>query len=451
MIKNRAALTGGSNIFERRKGGMEYEESLEYIANFPRFKKEPSLEEMKMLLSELGDPQNGLRSINVAGTNGKGSTVAMLSSVLSTAGYKTGRYISPYVLEFRERMMINGKMIGKKRLAKITETVKEKADALLKKGIVLNAFEITTAIAMVWFAEENCDFVVLETGLGGRFDATNTVPEPVLQIITAIGLDHTQQLGDTIAKITAEKCGIMRPGCTLLTSPGQEQEVLSVMLNKCNELDATFVTGAAGRAKIVSCDVSGIDILVGKTELALSLGGRHQINNVLTVYSAVSILREKHFVIKDEHLVEGVAAARFPARFELCSKEPIVILDGAHNPMAAKALAANVEEFLPKKRTLICGMMADKDCEAVMAELAPRFEHVITVPVDNPRAVSPAALAEMAAKHCEYVEAKENAKETLETVLGRLENDEALVVAGSLYLASELRPMLMRYKGNPKT
>ncbi|MBQ3236482.1 MAG: bifunctional folylpolyglutamate synthase/dihydrofolate synthase [Oscillospiraceae bacterium] len=429
---------------------MDYEESLEYIANFPRFKKEPSLDEMKMLLAKLGDPQNRLKSINVAGTNGKGSTVAMLSSVLSTAGYKTGRYISPYVLEFRERMMINGKMIGKKRLAKIVETVKEKADELMENGIVLNAFEVTTACAMLWFAEEECDFVVLEAGLGGRFDATNTVPEPVLQIITAVGLDHMEQLGDTVAKITAEKCGILRPGCTLLTSPGQEQEALTVMLNKCAELDATFVTGAAGRAKIVSCDASGMDVLVGKTELSLSLGGRHQINNLLTVYSAVSILKEKHFVIKDEHLVEGIAATKFPARFELCSKEPMVILDGAHNPQAAKALVENVKEFLPEKRTLLCGMMADKDCETVMAELAPCFERIITVPVQNPRMVLPEKLAEIAAKYCKNVKTEQNAKEALESVLEKLESEEALVVAGSLYLASELRPMLMRYKGNPK-
>ena len=429
---------------------MEFEESIEYIANFPRFKKEPSLKEMKMLLEKLENPEQKLRSINVAGTNGKGSTVAMLASVLSTAGYKTGRYVSPYVLEFRERMMINGKMIGKKRLAKIVEAVKEKADELVAEGIMLNAFEITTACAMLWFAEENCDFVVLEAGLGGRFDATNTVPEPVLQIITAVGLDHTEQLGDNAAKITEEKCGILRPGCTLLTSPGQEQDVLTTMLNRCAELDATFVTGAAGRAKVVFCDASGMDVLVGKTELSLSLGGRHQINNLLTVYSAVSILREKHFVIKDEHLVEGIAAARFPARFELCSKEPMVILDGAHNPQAAKALGANVEEFLPKKRTLLCGMMADKDCETVMAELVPHFEHVITVPVQNPRAANPEVLAEIAKKHCGSVAVKENAKEALEEVLENLKDDEALVVAGSLYLASELRPMLMRYKGNPK-
>ena len=428
---------------------MEFEESIEYIANFPRFKKEPSLNEMKMLLEKLGNPEKKLRSINVAGTNGKGSTVAMLASVLSTAGYKTGRYISPYVLEFRERMMINGKMIGKKRLVKIVETVKEKADELIADGIMLNAFEITTACAMLWFAEENCDFVVLEAGLGGRFDATNTVPEPVLQIITAVGLDHMEQLGDTVAKIAAEKCGILRPGCTLLTSPGQEQEVLTTMLNKCAELDATFVTGAAGRAKIISCDASGMDVLIGKTELSLSLGGKHQINNLLTVYSAVSILREKHFVIKDEHLVEGIAATKFPARFELCSKEPMVILDGAHNPQAAKALAINVEEFLPKKRILLCGMMADKDCETVMAELAPHFEHIITVPVQNPRMVKPEKLADIAKKYCGDVAAKENAKEALAEALENLKDDEALVVAGSLYLASELRPMLMRYKGNP--
>lgn len=429
---------------------MEYEESLDYIANFPRFKKEPSLNEMEKLLEKLGDPQKKLRSINVAGTNGKGSTVAMLASVLSTAGYKTGRYISPYVLEFRERMMINGKMIGKKRLAKIVEQVKEKADELMESGCVLNAFEITTACAMLWFAEENCDFVVLEAGLGGRFDATNTVPEPILQIITSIGFDHMEQLGDTIAKITEEKCGILRKNCTLLTSPGQDKEALTVMLNKCNELDATFVTGAAGKAKIVQCDACTTEVLVGKTELSLALGGKYQINNLLTVYSAVGILREKHFAIKDEHLVEGIAAVRFPARFELCSREPMVILDGAHNAPAAKALAESVEEFLPKKRTLICGMMADKDYKKVIEEIAPHFEHIITVPVQNPRAVEPEKLAEAARKYSKNVDVKENAKTAVEETLAMLKNDEALVVAGSLYLASEIRPMLMKFKGNPK-
>lgn len=429
---------------------MNYEESLSYISNFPRFKKEPSLNEMNALLSRLNNPQNKLKSINVAGTNGKGSTVTMLATVLSTAGYKTGRYISPYVLEFRERMMINGKMIGKKRLAALTERVKNEADALIEQGIVLNAFEITTAIAMLWFTEEKCDFVVLEAGLGGRFDATNTVPNPILQIITAIGLDHMEQLGDTIAKITAEKCGIMRKNCTLLTSPGQSREALAVMINKCAELDATFVTGSAGRAQVLSCDVAGMDVLVGKTQLSLSLGGRHQINNMLTVVSAVSILQENHIAaIKDEHLVEGIAATKFPARFELCSKSPVVILDGAHNPQAAKALEENTKEFLPQKRTLLCGMMADKDCESAMAELAPIFEHVITVPVNNPRAVSPEELAKIASKYCNNVESKPNAEEALNDVLRNLKEDEALVVAGSLYLASELRPILMRFKGNP--
>ena len=146
---------------------------------------------------------------------------------------------------------------------------------------------------------------------------------------------------------------------------------------------------------------------------------------------------------------EGIAATRFPARFELCSKEPIAILDGAHNPQAAKALAVNVEAFLPKKRILLCGMMEDKDCETVMAELAPHFEHVITVPVQNPRMVSPEKLAELAGRYCDNVEAKENAKDALAEALENLKDDEALVVAGSLYLASELRPMLMKFKGNP--
>lgn len=426
---------------------MDFEESVKYITEYPRFKKNPSLDGIKALLSALGNPENRIKTINVAGTNGKGSTVAMLASVLSTAGYKTGRYVSPFVLEFRERMMINGKMIGRKRLAKIMSTVREHADALREQGTVLNAFEVTTAAALLWFAEEECDVVVLEAGIGGRLDATNAVPEPILQIITAVGLDHTAQLGSTVAEITAEKCGIMRPGCTLLTCPNQNAEAKAVMINKCAELEATFVMGSAGKGKIVAQSAEGTDLLVGKTELAIPFGGEHQINNALTVVSAVDILREKGFAISDEQLIEGIAAAKFPARFEVCSKDPLVILDGAHNPHAAAALASGIKKFLPEKRTLLCGMMADKDCAGVMSTLAPLFERVIAVPVQSPRAISPAELAALAAPYCKSVFTAENAAQALDAALAALNPGEALVVAGSLYLASELRPQLMRFKG----
>lgn len=426
---------------------MDFEESVKYITEYPRFKKNPSLDGIKALLSALGNPENHIKTINVAGTNGKGSTVAMLASVLSTAGYKTGRYVSPFVLEFRERMMINGKMIGRKRLAKIMSTVREHADALREQGTVLNAFEVTTAAALLWFAEEECDVVVLEAGIGGRLDATNAVPEPILQIITAVGLDHTAQLGSTVAEITAEKCGIMRPGCTLLTCPNQSAEAKAVMINKCAELEATFVMGSAGKGKIVAQSAEGTDLLVGKTELAIPFGGEHQINNALTVVSAVDILREKGFAISDEQLIEGIAAAKFPARFEVCSKDPLVILDGAHNPHAAAALASGIKKFLPEKRTLLCGMMADKDCAGVMSTLAPLFERVIAVPVQSPRAISPAELAALAAPYCKSVFTAENAAQALDAALAALNPGEALVVAGSLYLASELRPQLMRFKG----
>ena len=426
---------------------MDFEESVKYITEYPRFKKNPSLDGIKALLSALGNPENRIKTINVAGTNGKGSTVAMLASVLSTAGYKTGRYVSPFVLEFRERMMINGKMIGRKRLAKIMSTVREHADALREQGTVLNAFEVTTAAALLWFAEEECDVVVLEAGIGGRLDATNAVPEPILQIITAVGLDHTAQLGSTVAEITAEKCGIMRPGCTLLTCPNQNAEAKAVMINKCAELEATFVMGSAGKGRIVAQSAEGTDLLVGKTELAIPFGGEHQINNALTVVSAVDILREKGFAISDEQLIEGIAAAKFPARFEVCSKDPLVILDGAHNPHAAAALASGIKKFLPEKRTLLCGMMADKDCAGVMSTLAPLLERVITVPVQSPRAISPAELAALAAPYCKSVFTAENAAQALDAALAALNPGEALVVAGSLYLASELRPQLMRFKG----
>lgn len=426
---------------------MDFEESVKYVTEYPRFKKIPSLDGIKALLASLGNPEKRIKAINVAGTNGKGSTVAMLSSVLSTAGCKTGRYVSPFVLEFRERMMINGKMIGRKRLAQIMTTVREHADKLRERGTMLNAFEITTAAALLWFAEEQCDVVVLEAGIGGRFDATNAVPEPILQIITAVGLDHMAQLGSTVEEIAAEKCGIMRPGCTLLTCPNQNPAAKAVMINKCAELEATFVMGSAGKGKIVAESVDGTDLLVGKTELSIPFGGEHQISNALTVVSAVDILREKGFAITDEQLIEGIAAAKFPARFEVCSKSPLIILDGAHNPQAAAALAAGVEKFLPKHRTLLCGMMADKDCAGVMSTLAPLFDRVVTVPVQSPRAIAPWVLATLAAPYCADVSAEDDALAALDTVIGELPPDGALVVAGSLYLASQLRPQLMRYKG----
>ena len=426
---------------------MDFEESVKYITEYPRFKKIPSLDGIKSLLVSLGNPEKRIKTINVAGTNGKGSTVAMLSSVLSTAGYKTGRYVSPFVLEFRERMMINDKMIGRKRLAKIMSTVREHADALREHGTMLNAFEVTTAAALLWFAEEECDVVVLEAGIGGRFDATNAVPEPILQIITAVGLDHMAQLGSTVEEIAAEKCGIMRPGCTLLTCPNQDPAARAVMISKCAELEATFVMGSAGKGKIIAESVEGTDLLVGKTELSIPFGGEHQISNALTVVSAVDILREKGFAITDEQLIEGIAAAKFPARFEVCSKSPLIILDGAHNPQAAAALAAGVEKFLPKHRALLCGMMADKDCAGVMSILAPLFDRVITVPVQSPRAIAPQALAALAAPYCADVSAADDAPSALAAAIEKLPPDGALVVAGSLYLASELRPQLMRYKG----
>lgn len=427
---------------------MEYEESIAYIKEFPRFKKDASLDAMKLLLHGLGDPQNDIRAVHVAGTNGKGSTVTMLASVLTAAGYKTGRYISPYVLEFRERMMIGSKMIGRKRLASIMTRVREQADTLISQGQLLNAFDVTTAAAFLWFSEEKCDFVVVETGLGGRLDATNTIPEPVLHIITAVGLDHMEVLGDTVEKIAQEKCGIMRPGCRLLTSPGQDPKVLAVMAQKAMELEATFTIAPKECGTVISESCEGTELLAGKKELWIPLAGRHQILNVSTVLSAVDILNENHIArIPDESVLEGIANVRFPARFEMCSKVPLTVLDGAHNPQAAAALAENVRRFITGRKILLIGMMADKDVRTTLEILCPEFDEIIAVPVESPRAMDPGDLSEIAGEFCRKVSVMSDAKEALDGVLAGLSAGESLVVAGSLYLASELRPQLMRYRG----
>ena len=404
---------------------MNYNDALNYIHSLEVFGSRPGLERIKELLSALGNPQNDCKFIHVAGTNGKGSVCTMMSYALRSAGYKTGLYISPYVTCFRERIQINGEYIKEESLARLTEKVKN-------TNIEVTEFEFITAVAFLYFKEENCDVVVLETGLGGRLDATNVIEKPLLSVITGIDMDHTGVLGDTYEKIAHEKCGIIKKGSPVCTTYKQRPEVFSVISGY-----KTPVMPDETELLLLKSDLSGNTFIYKGKEHSTALIGEHQVENALLVIEALSncVLDISYEQIKD-----GIGKATFPARLEKICNSPTVLLDGAHNPHGAKAL----EKVISKLGgvTLIMGMMKDKDCEEVLKILAPYCKSILTVTVnENPRTISASQLATLASKYCASVTPCENYKDALEKAQGK----ENIVIAGSLYLASAIRPVAIEF------
>ena len=401
---------------------MNYNEALEYIHSLLRFGSRPGLERIRELLSALGNPQDQLKFLHIAGTNGKGSVCTMLSRCLIEAGYKTGLYISPYITCFRERIQINGEYISESDLASLTEKVKN-------TGIEVTEFEFITAVAFLYFKAKGCDVVVLETGLGGRLDATNVIKPPLAAVITGIGFDHTAVLGETLSEIAGEKCGIIKEDCRVFTTYNQPPEAASV-INSHKNVVAPDLLKLSG----IKSDLSGNTFIYKGIEYNVSLIGRHQIENALLV---IETLHGCSLSVSDEDIKKGLASVSFPARLEILSREPLVILDGAHNPHGARALSNEMRKF--QGITLITGMMADKDCEEVVSIIAPLCEKIVTVTVEeNPRSITAVDLAEIAKKYCPSVTAAENYSHALDLC----ENDKTIFVSGSLYLAGGIRELI---------
>lgn len=404
---------------------MDYNEALNYIHSLERFGSRPGLERIERLLSLLGNPQKDLRFIHVAGTNGKGSTCAMTASALKKAGYKTGLYISPYITCFRERIQVNGEYISEEDLAVLTKKVKD-------TGIEVTEFEFITAVAFLYFKMQRCDVVVLETGLGGRLDATNVIPAPLSAVITGIDKDHTGVLGDTIEKIAAEKCGIIKSDCPVFTTHSQKTEAMKVI-----ESFADPITPDPSQLSVIKSDLSGNEFIYKGEKFNTTLIGKHQIENALL---AIEILKGCTLPMSLEDIKSGIAETVFPARLELICKNPIVMLDGAHNPHGAAALA---EEMCKHKNvTLITGMMADKDCEQVMSIIASCCKRVITVTVnENLRSIPAEELALLASNYCDDVYAAQSYREALEKTTEK----DTVFIAGSLYLAGGIRELAINF------
>ncbi|MGN0613932.1 MAG: bifunctional folylpolyglutamate synthase/dihydrofolate synthase [Porcipelethomonas sp.] len=419
---------------------MNYKEAREYLNRLAANGSILGLERMKALLRQLGDPQDTLKFIHISGTNGKGSVLAYISTVLTGAGYTTGRYISPTLFSYRERIQVDGREIGKDSLAFHVTEIAEAIEKMQTEGEETpTLFEAETAMAFLYFKEKKCDIVVLETGLGGAKDATNVIDTTVMEIITPISTDHTAILGDTPEKIAAEKAGIIKPD-TIVVSAKQHPEAEQVITETCRRKNCGYhaVDTSCIRDIHYGCERQSFSYRSWK-DVQISLAGSCQIHNAALALEALDALRKTGFSLPDRQIYEGLLHTQWRGRFTVICPKPTVIMDGAHNPAAAEELRRSLElYFKEKKLYYIFGMFQDKDYKKVIELTAPLAEHIITVETpDNPRSLPAEKLAEAAAAVNPSVEAAESIQQAVSKALALAEDEDAVIIFGSLSFLGE--------------
>ena len=394
----------------------------------------PGLDRIRRLLGRLGGPQEKLKFVHIAGSNGKGSTAAMLASVLTAAGLKTGLYTSPHLWRFHERFQVDGVPISDAVLADIAARVLEAAEDETE-------FELMTAIGMVFFLRSGCDIIVLETGLGGRLDSTNIIPAPEAAVITNIGLEHTELLGDTAEQIAAEKAGIIKPGCGAVLY-GQSQGVQAVVEDVCRRLEVPLTVTAPPQA--LSAGPEGRTFTYrGAGPYRISLLGEYQVSNAAVALETVNVLRRRGWAISEDALTRGLSQARWPGRMELARRSPDVLLDGGHNPQCMEALARSLRELYPgKKLIFLTGVLADKNWPAMMGELLPLAKEFYTITPDSPRAMSAAGLAAWLEGRGSRAVPCGSVRDGLDQALAAAGPQDAVCACGSLYMIGEARRLL---------
>ncbi len=421
---------------------MDIKEALAYIDGVAWFGSKPGLSRVTELLHRLGDPQDKLKFVHIAGTNGKGSCAAMMASVLKTAGYKTGLFTSPYLYRFNERMQINGREIEDDALADVVTRVSVPAETMEDHP---TEFELMTAAAMLWYAEEGCDIVVLEVGLGGRFDATNAISRPEAAVIMNIGLDHTQVLGDTVEKIAAEKAGIIKPGgiCVMYQ---QRESVTRVIRERCEEVGAKLHIADFSSIKTEFDSLEGQVFSYKGEAYAIPLLGAHQQKNAAVVIETADALRSRGWKLPHEDVEHGLYAVNWPARFEIVSDEPCFVVDGGHNPQCAQTVAENLKNYFPGcRRVLLIGVLADKDYESFTEILAPEADEFVCVTPNSDRALPAGKLAEYLQRFEKPATACDSIKEGVFAAIEAAGRDGMVCAVGSLYLAGEIRACFNLY------
>ncbi|MCR1876479.1 bifunctional folylpolyglutamate synthase/dihydrofolate synthase [Paraclostridium bifermentans] len=429
---------------------MNYNEALQFIHESHKFGMRLGLDNIKKLLELLGDPQNNLKIIHVAGTNGKGSTCSFISSILKESGYKVGLYTSPFLETFTERIRVNGENISEEEVGKIVSLIKEKIEIMVSEGYSYpTEFEIVTAMAFYYYNQEKVDFVALEVGLGGRYDATNVIDKPVVSAITSISLDHTGILGDTLGKIAFEKGGIIKEDCPTIVYP-QQEEASEVIKNICAEKKSKYIEcdfknieikSSNINSQIYNCNINGKEL----RDLEIKLIGAHQIKNSIVALNVIEYLNSiKITNISEENIRKGLLETKWPGRIEKISENPMFIIDGAHNEEGAKSLANSIDKYFENKnKILVIGMLEDKDIESVLDLLIPKFNKVITTTPDNPRAIDANKLKEKIERYNIEVTCEPNIKEAVDYALKISNKDDVIISAGSLYMIGNVRTIIV--------
>lgn len=419
-------------------------EAITYLESYAWMGSKLGLDRVIELLDRMGNPQDNLKCIHLAGTNGKGSTASFLASMFQAAGYKTGLYTSPYIHHFYERMQINGVAISPDMLDDIVTEMRVHADSMEDHP---TTFELDTAVAFSFFNQEKCDIVILETGMGGGLDATNAIKNPELCVITPIDMDHMEYLGDTISKIASAKAGILKENCPVLSAK-QRPEALVILKERAESLGATFVQIDVSAIKLAGYDMHGqrFSYADGK-ERTISLLGNYQVENAALAELAVKeINKQGKFFVSEEAIETGLKQARWAGRFELCGACPPVIVDGGHNAQGAMALAESLKRYFPEKPiSFVVGVMKDKDLNAMIGPVLPLADKFYTITPNNPARAMPAeeltgiitqmgGVAETVAEGMQaaFTKAKADADK----------NDAVVCYFGSLYSVGDARSAL---------
>ena len=435
---------------------MKYQQAIDYINSYTDYEKvgmphDPAFYDLRRvdeLLAGLGDPHRKARSVHIAGTNGKGSVAAMVASALTASGYTTGLYTSPHLHTWRERIRVDGELISEGQLARLVERLKPEVEAVNQRATYgqLTTFEFLTALAFAYFGQKGVDFQVLEVGMGGKFDATNVII-PEVCIITPIGFDHMDVLGDTLAEIAAEKVGIIKPGSTVVASP-QPEEVAEVIREACRLCGAQlFTVGSEVTWQGLGFDLSRQLLRVqgrkDSYQLSLPLLGEHQLGNAATAVAALEVLADKDFHISREGITGGLGRVSWPGRFQILSRHPLVVVDGAHNVDAARSLRQSIEQYFDfDQAILVIGASCDKDIAGLVLELSPLFDKVIATRSRHPRAMAPALLTAEFARHGVKTQTAGDVPSALSQALALAGDRDLVCVAGSLFVVAEAMEQL---------
>jgi len=443
---------------------MDYQQAVDYVFSYMDFEVWPrlphtaanyDLRRVEELLVRLGDPHLKARSVHVGGTNGKGSTAAMITSALTASGYTAGLYTSPHLHTVRERVRVDGELISEEELAAVVAGLQPEVEAVNSKATYgrLTAFELLTSLAFAHFAEKGAHFQVLEVGLGGRFDATNVIT-PEVCVITSVSFDHTEVLGNSLAEIAGEKAGIIKPGCVVVLAP-QVDEVDGVLESACISSGAQLVrVGRDVTFRGISFDVSQQRLRVkgrrDSYELSIPLLGRHQLENAAAAVAALEVLAEKGFSVSKDSIINGLRQVSWPGRLQVLGRRPLVVADGAHNPDGARRLRESLKKYFSFERAiLVIGSSEDKNMAAVVSEMSPLFDVVVATRSHHPRATAPEVVATEFGKHGVKTQVAGDVPAALSQAMALAGERDLICVGGSLFVvaeaierASELRLMV---------